>query len=88
VKFRWSAWNIAKCEKHGVDPADAQHVVTRARRPFPRRIDRGKFLVWGTTLYGEYLQVIYLLDSDGTVFVIHAMPLTDRQKRQLKRTRR
>ena len=86
--FRWNAWNVEKCSKHGVDPADAEYVIERARSPFPRRIDRGKLLVWGQASSGAYLQVIYLLDADGTAFVIHAMPLTDRQKRQFRRKRR
>jgi uncharacterized DUF497 family protein len=87
VEFRWNDWNIAKCEKHGVDPADAEYVVEQARAPFPRRIDDGKLLVWGQTENGTYIQVIYVLDSDGTAFIIHAMPLTQKQKRQLRRRR-
>jgi hypothetical protein len=88
VDFRWSPWNIGKCEKHGVDPADAEAVVSRARKPFPRRIDSGKLLVWGQADSGQYLQVIYVLDDDGTAFVIHAMPMTEKQMRQLRRRRR
>jgi uncharacterized DUF497 family protein len=88
VNFHWNQWNIGKCEKHGVDPADAQIVVVRARKPFPLRINSGKLLVWGQADSGEYLQVIYVLEDNGTVFVIHAMPLTERQKRQLRRRRR
>ena len=29
--------------------------------------------------------VIYVPDEDGTLYVIHAMPLTDRQKKRLRR---
>ncbi len=31
------------------------------------------------------VEVIYLLDDDGTAFVIHAMPLTTRRKRMRKK---
>lgn len=86
--FRWIPWNIAKCDKHGVDPADAEFVVNNARRPFPRRADDDKWLVWGQTSVGDYLEVVYLLDPDDTVFIIHAMPMTDRQKHQLRRRQR
>jgi len=88
VDFRWNDWNLAKCEKHGVAPADAQYVVERAKSPFPRRIDQGKLLVWGPGTSGQYLQVIYLLDPGGTSFIIHAMPLNDRQIGQLRRRQR
>lgn len=86
--FRWIEWNVAKCEKHGVEPADAEYVASGATPPFPRRAGDGKYSVWGQSPAGQYLQVIYLVDPDGTLFIIHAMPLTERQKRQLNRRRR
>jgi hypothetical protein len=86
--FRWIPWNVAKCGQHGVDPAEAEFVVERARRPYPRRVEDGKYLVWGQAPSGRYLQVAYLLDSDGVVFVIHAMPLTTRMKRRYRRRQR
>ena len=30
------------------------------------------------------LQVVFVLDDDGTVFVIHARPLTDLEKRRIE----
>lgn len=84
-EFRWIEWNIAKCERHGVDPEAAEYVVRNATRPFPMTTDNGKIVVWGPQPGGRYLQVIYLVDPDDTLFVIHAMPLTERQKHQLRR---
>jgi uncharacterized DUF497 family protein len=88
LEFRWIAWNIAKCQGHGVEPTEAQDVVDGARRPYPRSIDNAKILVRGQTAAGRFLQVIYLLDEDDVVFVIHARPLTDNEKRQLRRSLR
>jgi hypothetical protein len=31
------------------------------------------------------LQVIYVLDEDGTIFVIHSRPMTDREKRRWRK---
>jgi uncharacterized DUF497 family protein len=84
-EFRWIEWNLAKCEKHGVDPDDAEYVVRNADTPFPMKADDEKIVVWGQQAGGRYLQVIYLVDPDETLFVIHAMPLTERQKHQLRR---
>jgi len=31
MEFRWIGWNIEKCEKHGVEPEEAEYVVRRAQ---------------------------------------------------------
>lgn len=68
--FRWISWNLAKIAKHGVEPDDCEWVVRRSR---PRRSGRDKFIVRGRTRQGRLLQVVYLMDDQITVFVIHAM---------------
>lgn len=85
LDFRWIEWNLDKLGKHNVTPSEAEYVVNHASRPFPRRLERDKRLVWGRTASGDYLQVIYLMDEDETVFVIHARPLTEREKRRMRR---
>jgi uncharacterized DUF497 family protein len=67
---------------------DSEHVVQTAEAPFPRWISDDKRLVWGRGRAGELLQVIYLLDDDGTVYIIHARSLNEREKRSYRRTRR
>jgi uncharacterized DUF497 family protein len=37
---------------------------------------------------GRFLQVIYVLDADDTVFIIHARSLTDREKKRYRRRKR
>ncbi|HZZ41717.1 MAG TPA: hypothetical protein VFE58_02165 [Tepidisphaeraceae bacterium] len=88
MEFRWIDWNIQKCLKHGVDPSEVEFVVRRARRPYPRKIEDEKTLVCGQTDVGRYLQVIYLIDEDDAIFIIHAMPLTPRKKRNYRRSRK
>ena len=85
MEFRWNEWNIDHIGQHGVKPHQAQYVVRRARAPFPQEIDSGKFLVMGQDENGMYLRVIYLADEDETAFVIHAMPLSDRDKKRYRR---
>ena len=86
--FRWNTENVEHIAEHGVLPAEAENVVRRARAPFPRSIGDGKYLIWGQTAQGVYLQVIFIYSPPGTIYVIHARPLTDREKKQLRRTRR
>jgi len=87
-EFRWIEWNRDKVAQHNVDLEDAEFVVNHARQPYPIKVDDEKRLVWGQTRSGRYLQVVYLISVDEAVFVIHARPLTDREKRRLRRRRR
>jgi uncharacterized DUF497 family protein len=87
MEFRWIDWNIQKCEKHGVRKEEAEDIVRHARRPYPRKIGDEKRLVCGQTESGRYLQVIYLPREEDTIFVIHAMPMTERNKRSYRRSK-
>ncbi|MFI5381147.1 MAG: hypothetical protein ACHRHE_17760 [Tepidisphaerales bacterium] len=85
--YRWNEWNIGHIAEHGMSPAEAEFIVDHARRPFPQMIGDKKRLVMGQTRDGVYAQVIYVLDEDGTAYVIHSRPLTDREKRRCRRSR-
>lgn len=86
--FRWNSWNEGKVAMHGVEPAEAEYVVHNARLPYPEHREDDKWLVCGQTAGGRFLQVIYVRDSDGAIYIIHARPLTDREKRRYRRRRR
>jgi hypothetical protein len=58
--FAWDDTNCEHIAKHEVDPEEAEEVVRGASRPFPRAMGDDKFMVWGTTHVGRYLQVIYV----------------------------
>jgi uncharacterized DUF497 family protein len=88
VEFRWIEWNLAKIASHGVAQEEAEYVVEQAKPPYPEYREDEKLLVWGATQSGRRLQVVFLLDPDDAVFVIHARPLTNREKRRLGRRRR
>ena len=79
--FRWIRWNIDKVEKHGCSPLEAQQVVNHPSRGFPRRSGK-KYQVHGRGDAGRWVQVVYVIDPGGTIFVIHAMPLTGRRRRR------
>ena len=85
LEFRWNDWNLDHATRHGVSPEEAEAVVEATRPPFPEQIGDDKILVMGRGKGGRFVQVIYGLDEDGSLYVIHAMPLTDRQKKQLRR---
>ena len=84
-EFRWNAWNVGHIAKHGVTPEEAEYVVNRARSPYPRYQGDGRYLVRGQTAAGRWLQVVYIFSPPGVVYVIHARPLTDNEKRRDRR---
>jgi hypothetical protein len=75
--------NIAE---HGVKPHQTEYVVRRARSPFPEESADGRLLVMGPDENGLLLRVAYIVDSDGTIYVMHAMPLSERDKKRYRRT--
>jgi len=85
MDFRWNDWNEEHVQKHGVSVEEAERVVENARSPFPRMIEDDKRLVWGRGKGGRLLQVVFLLDEDDSVYVIHARPLTEREKNRFRR---
>lgn len=85
MEFRWIQWNVDKAALHGVAPLEAEHVVERATNTYPQHRADGKFLVWGPTSAGRLIQVVYVLNDHAVVFVIHARPLTENEKRRWRR---
>ena len=85
--FRWNDWNIAHIGEHGVIPWEAEHLVNHARGPFPQSQGDDRYLVMGQLPDGTYAQVVFVFSPPGVVFVIHARPLLDIEKRRLRRRR-
>ena len=57
--FAWDQWNKEHVENHGSNAKDAKYIIEHAQAPFPREIGGDKYLVWGQTASGEYLEVVF-----------------------------
>ena len=88
MEFRWNDWNLDHIAIHGVDPDEAEFIVRNARPPFPEERWDGRWAVWGRSHEGRFLQVSFVFDEDGTVYVIHARPLGEREKKRWRRRTR
>ena len=86
--FRWNSHNLEHIAEHGVTAEEAEFVISAAQPPFPRMIGDDKYLVWGQTENGDYLQVIFIYSPPEMIYVIHARPMTDKEKSRLRRRRR
>jgi hypothetical protein len=67
VIFAWDETNRGHIAGHGVTPTEAMDVVENAESPFPQELGDGKRRVWGPTLDGRMLQVIYVLKKQDDV---------------------
>ena len=81
--FRWVEWNLDHATKHGVDVEECELVV---RGNVYRKVGGEKYRVVGRGLGGRWLQVVFVFTpDDAEIFVIHARPLTDAEKRRERR---
>jgi uncharacterized DUF497 family protein len=83
--FRWVPWNLDHATKHGVTSTECERVVSVGRY---RQTKGGKYRAVGRGNGGRWLQVVFALTEDDEVFVIHARPLTELEKRQERRRQR
>jgi uncharacterized protein len=81
-EFRWNWWNVEHIARHGIARIEAEFVVNRGRAEV---IGSGKFIVRGQTDAGRFIQVVYIFSPKDVIFVIHARPMTDREKRRFRR---
>ena len=72
-------------DEHGILPREAEFVVEHALRPWPRHIGDGRFRVLGTGPDGAYLHVVFIFSPPGVVYVIHARPMSESEKRRFRR---
>jgi uncharacterized DUF497 family protein len=82
VEFRWNAWNLDHATRHGISSDESETLV---RRGPARHIGENKYRVRGRGIGDRLIQVIYVIDQSESLYIIHARPLTDREKRQLRK---
>ena len=85
-RFRWNEWNVWHIAEHGIEPDEAEYLIRHARRPYPKEMGNDRWLVVGQLSDGVYAQCGYIMSPPGVVFVIHARPLTEAEKRRFRRT--
>ncbi len=81
VEFRWNEWNLEHATSHGCSVVEAERVVFNARSPWPRPIGDEKWMVEGRGQGDRMVRVVYVIDAEATVYIIHAMPLTTRRRK-------
>jgi len=64
---------------------EAETVVRTAKRPFPKHRGDGRWLVWGRGFGGRLLQVAFTIDPKSRIYVIHARPLNDAERKKFRK---
>jgi len=67
ASFIWNDWNVEHIAKHGVARSEAEYVIEHSVEPYPAWHGDGKWVVWGQTEAGRYLQVIFVVESDADI---------------------
>lgn len=88
ARIQVERWNVEHVGEHGLGPDEAEYVVNHARPPYPRYEGDGRYRVLGQSAAGRYLQVVFIFDPPGVVYIIHARPLTEHEKRRMRRGRK
>lgn len=61
-----------------MSPDEAEFVIDHAKPPYPQMIGDGKRIVIGQTRDGFYAQVVYVLDPEGSAYVIQLQAIDRR----------
>jgi uncharacterized DUF497 family protein len=60
-------------------------VETVVKNNASRRHRNDSYIVVGRGTGGRWVQVVFVVDPDGTIYPIHARPLNEREKRRERR---
>ena len=82
ASFKWHEWNLEHATQHGCTVAEIEVVVRNPGRGYPRHVGDEKLLVIGRGQGGRLIRLVYVIDDEGPIFVIHAMPVTTRRRRR------
>lgn len=83
---RWNSWNLDHATRHGVTVAEIESIVCGGKRE--EHVGEGKYRIAGRGTGDRWIQAIYFYDPEQTVYVIHARPLNEREKRRERRSSR
>jgi uncharacterized protein len=81
-EFWWDDDNIDHIADHGVEPYEAEEVVTN--RPWLKHVGEGKYLAYGQTETGRYLVVVFAPKAGKRFRVVTARDMTPMEKRRYR----
>lgn len=85
-RFRWNDFALDKVAKHGLGPDEVESAFDDALPGYPKRHGGDDaFILIGTTHAGVMIQAIFLIDPPPFIWVFHARPLNESERRRHRR---
>lgn len=78
--FRWDEDIIVHIANHGVSPEEVEEVAFE-NFPYIRKGRQGRRYLYGKTIGGRYLFIVYILTQRGEAKVITARDMDDRERK-------
>lgn len=78
--FKWSEDNIYHIANHDVTPYEVEEVAFEGS-PYIRKGRRGRRYLYGKTIGGRYLFIVYVLSGRGRAQLITARDMDDKERR-------
>ena len=78
--FKWDEDNIFHIAYHKVTPEEIEEVAFDGS-PYIRKGRQGRRYLYGKTIGGRYLFVVYVLGARGTAKVITARDMDEKERR-------
>lgn len=82
--FRWDANTVEHIASHGVTTDEVEELAFDDR-PYVRKSGHGRRYLYGQTLAGRYLFVVYVVAAQGIARAITARDMDDREKQLYSR---
>jgi hypothetical protein len=79
--FKWIDWNLEHATRHGITVSEIEAIVSHPAQG-PRHVGDNKYVVVGRGIGERVIEVVYVIDAAGPVFVIHAQQVTTRRRRR------
>jgi len=83
TSFKWDKDNLLHAIRHGISKEEIEETIINAR--LIRKGRSGVYIAYGQTMDGRYIIVVFEYKSHGTVRPFSARPMTNGEKKRLRR---
>ena len=84
--FDWDNNNTEHISRHGVCDYEVEHVILYDKARY-KQAGGGTYSALGTTEEGRYLMIIFAAKGGGSVRVVTARDMSEKEKRYYKKVR-
>jgi uncharacterized DUF497 family protein len=83
TSFEWDKYNLLHAIRHGISKEEIEETIINAQ--LIRKGTSGVYIAYGQTMDGRYVIVVFEYKSHGIVRPFSARPMTNGEKKRLRR---